>query len=63
MPITTGNFEKLVSQGFYDGIIFHGRIDRADKMHNGMIEIGLPFNEVISSLISILNSGCVCLKK
>src|SRR3989344_1081632 len=23
MPITTGNFEKLVSGGFYDGIIFH----------------------------------------
>ncbi len=23
MPITTGNFEKLVSQGFYDKTIFH----------------------------------------
>lgn len=23
MPITAGNFEKLVKQGFYDGIIFH----------------------------------------
>ncbi len=23
MPITTGNFKKLVEQGFYDGIIFH----------------------------------------
>jgi len=23
MPITTGNFEKLVKQEFYDGIIFH----------------------------------------
>jgi len=23
MPITAGNFEKLVSKGFYDGIIFH----------------------------------------
>lgn len=23
MPITTGNFEKLVNQGFYDGVIFH----------------------------------------
>ncbi len=23
MPITTGNFEKLVSEGFYDGTIFH----------------------------------------
>src|SRR3989344_6050346 len=27
MPITTGNFEKLVSEGFYDGIIFHRIID------------------------------------
>jgi len=23
MPITSGNFEKLVSEGFYDGVIFH----------------------------------------
>lgn len=23
MPITTGNFEKLVREGFYDGVIFH----------------------------------------
>jgi peptidylprolyl isomerase len=23
MPITTGNFKKLVSEGFYDGVIFH----------------------------------------
>src|SRR3989344_6361642 len=23
MPITAGNFEKLVSQGFYNGAIFH----------------------------------------
>lgn len=23
MPITAGNFKKLVSEGFYDGIIFH----------------------------------------
>lgn len=27
MPITTGNFEKLVSQGFYDGVIFHRVIE------------------------------------
>jgi len=27
MPITAGNFEKLVSQGFYNGIIFHRVID------------------------------------
>lgn len=23
MPITAGNFEKLVKKGFYDGVIFH----------------------------------------
>jgi len=23
MPVTAGNFEKLVGEGFYDGIIFH----------------------------------------
>jgi peptidylprolyl isomerase len=27
MPITAGNFEKLVSEGFYDGIVFHRVID------------------------------------
>jgi len=27
MPITAGNFEKLVSRGFYDGTIFHRVID------------------------------------
>lgn len=27
MPITSGNFEKLVWQGFYDGVIFHRIID------------------------------------
>ncbi len=27
MPITTGNFEKLVSKGFYNGVIFHRIID------------------------------------
>jgi len=27
MPITSGNFEKLVKQGFYDGLIFHRVID------------------------------------
>ncbi len=28
MPITAGNFEKLVNQGFYNGVIFHRVIDR-----------------------------------
>jgi len=27
MPVTAGNFKKLVEQGFYDGIIFHRVID------------------------------------
>ena len=27
MPITSGNFKKLVEQGFYDGVIFHRIID------------------------------------
>ena len=27
MPITAGNFEKLVREGFYDGITFHRVID------------------------------------
>lgn len=27
MPITAGNFEKLVREGFYDGVIFHRIID------------------------------------
>ncbi len=27
MPITTGNFQKLVEQGFYNGVIFHRIID------------------------------------
>ena len=27
MPVTAGNFEKLVIQGYYDGVIFHRVID------------------------------------
>lgn len=27
MPITSGNFKKLVESGFYDGVIFHRIID------------------------------------
>jgi len=27
MPITAGNFEKLVKEGFYNGVIFHRIID------------------------------------
>ena len=36
MPVTAGNFEKLVSEGFYDGIIFHRVIP------NFMIQGGDP---------------------
>lgn len=36
MPITAGNFEKLVSEGFYDGVIFHRIIP------NFMIQGGDP---------------------
>ncbi|WFN36815.1 peptidylprolyl isomerase [Methanomicrobium antiquum] len=36
MPVTAGNFEKLVSEGFYDGIIFH-------RVINGfMVQAGCP---------------------
>lgn len=41
MPVTAGNFKKLVSEGFYDGIIFHRvikdfMIQGGDPLGNGM---------------------------
>ena len=34
MPITAGNFEKLVKQGFYNGVIFH-RVIRGFMIQGG----------------------------
>lgn len=36
MPITTGNFKKLINEGFYNGIVFHRIIQ------NFMIQGGCP---------------------
>lgn len=36
MPVTAGNFVKLVKEGFYDGIVFHRVIK------NFMIQAGCP---------------------
>jgi len=68
MPITAGNFEKLVKEGFYDGIIFHRVIPNfmaqgGDPTGTGMggsdnipdENIGLHSN-VIGS-ISMANAG------
>ena len=47
MPITTGNFEKLVNKGFYDGVIFHRLIDGfmiqgGDPTGTGMGDPSIP---------------------
>lgn len=45
MPITAGNFEKLVSEGFYDGIQFH-------RVINGfMIQGGDPYTKTDNVLL------------
>lgn len=39
MPITAGNFQKLVEEGFYDGILFHRVVDKF------MIQAGDPLTK------------------
>lgn len=51
MPITAGNFAKLVEKGFYDGVIFHRIIDKfmiqgGDPTGTGM---GGPGYEILMS--------------
>jgi len=71
MPITSGNFEKLVNQGFYDGVIFHRVIDGfmiqgGDPTGTGMGGPGYtiedefthqPSNKNERGTISMANSG------
>ncbi len=69
MPITAGNFEKLVSQGFYDGVIFHRVIDGfmiqgGDPTGTGMGGLGYEIKDEFSSnnkndrgSISMANAG------
>lgn len=69
MPITTGNFEKLVGEGFYDGIIFHRvikgfMIQGGDPQGTGMggpgykieDEYGVGHSNIIGT-IAMANSG------
>ncbi len=70
MPITTGNFEKLVKQGTYNGVIFHRviadfMIQGGDPTGTGMGDSSIPtiqdeFVEGSSNLkytISMANRG------
>mgnify|MGYP001360385496 CR=1 FL=1 len=71
MPITSGNFEKLVGEGFYDGIIFHRIIDGfmiqgGDPQGTGMGGPGYAIKDEFShkggnknnrGTISMANSG------
>ena len=69
MPVTAGNFEKLVKQGFYDGVIFHRvipnfMIQGGDPTGSGMggpgykikDEFGKP-NKNMRGTISMANAG------
>ncbi|MDD4331120.1 MAG: peptidylprolyl isomerase [Methanosarcinaceae archaeon] len=69
MPITAGNFAKLVSEGFYDGTIFHRVIARfmiqgGDPTGTGMCGPGYaipdeftPQNRNEKGTISMANAG------
>ena len=71
MPITAGNFEKLVDKGFYDGIIFHRIIDGfmiqgGDPTGTGTGELGYVIKDEFShkggnknnrGTISMANAG------
>jgi peptidylprolyl isomerase len=71
MPITSGNFEKLVRKGFYDGIIFHRvisgfMIQGGDPQGNGMGGPGYEIKDEFThaggnrndrGTISMANSG------
>mgnify|MGYP001575319479 FL=1 len=69
MPITAGNFEKLVSEGFYDGTIFHRvingfMIQGGDPQGTGMGGPGYnikdefkPGNKNDRGTISMANAG------
>ena len=69
MPVTAGNFEKLVKQGFYDNTIFHRVIDRfmiqgGDPKGTGMGGPGYtirdeftPTNRNVRGTIAMANAG------
>ena len=71
MPITAGNFKKLVEQGFYNGVIFHRVIDKfmiqgGDPQGTGMGGPGYTIkdefthtggNKNLRGTISMANSG------
>jgi len=69
MPVTAGNFEKLVREGFYDGIIFHRvikdfMIQGGDPTGTGMGGPGykiddefVPGHSNVRGTLSMANSG------
>ena len=69
MPITAGNFEKLVKQGYYDDVIFHRVIDGfmiqgGDPTGTGMGDPGYKIKDEFTSnnkndrgTISMANAG------